>query len=85
MRPKTLSLPTSLLLLVSVKSRLGLRHEASVLPNITRCSASSTFKHLLLVFSFTDFFHREELEGTGATYAGDKGLSAGANPPALLK
>lgn len=34
---------------------------------------------------FIDYFHREELKGTDATYAGDKGLSAGVNPPALLK
>ena len=43
-------------------------------------------KHFLSAgILFTDFFHREELAGTGATYAGDKGLSAGVNPPALLK
>lgn len=42
-------------------------------------------KHLLLVFVFADFFHREELADTGATFAGDRGLSAGSNPPALLK
>ena len=28
---------------------------------------------------------REELAGSGATFAGDKGLSAGLTPPALLK
>ena len=28
---------------------------------------------------------RGELEGTDATYAGDKGLSAGLEAPALLK
>jgi enolase len=28
---------------------------------------------------------REELADSGATYAGDRGLSAGSNPPALLK
>jgi enolase len=27
----------------------------------------------------------EELKDAGATYAGDRGLSAGTNPPALLK
>lgn len=31
------------------------------------------------------FDHREELEGSGATFAGDRGLSAGLTPPALLK
>lgn len=29
--------------------------------------------------------HREELKGTGATFAGDRGLSAGLTHPALLK
>jgi enolase len=28
---------------------------------------------------------REEISGSGATFAGDKGLSAGLTPPALLK
>lgn len=28
---------------------------------------------------------REEIKDSGATYAGDKGLSAGLTPPALLK
>ena len=28
--------------------------------------------------------HREELDGTGATYAGDRGLSAGVTAPALI-
>lgn len=28
---------------------------------------------------------REELQGSGATYAGDKGLSAGLTAPALIK
>ena len=33
----------------------------------------------------TDDLSREELAGTGATYAGDKGLSAGLTAPALLQ
>ena len=35
--------------------------------------------------SITQGLHREELAGTGATYAGDRGLSAGATAPALIK
>jgi len=33
----------------------------------------------------SDLLYREELAGTGATYAGERGLSAGLTPPALLK
>lgn len=41
--------------------------------------------YLLTGIVLTDIIYREELEGTGATFAGDKGLSAGLTPPALLK
>jgi enolase len=33
----------------------------------------------------TEKSHREELTGTGATYAGDRGLSAGVTAPALIQ
>lgn len=41
-------------------------------------------KHLLSLF-FADMFHREELLGSNASYAGIQGLSTGPVPPALLK
>ena len=41
------------------------------------------FVHSLSDHSLTAMYHREEL-GNGV-YAGDKGLSAGVNPPALIK
>jgi enolase len=40
---------------------------------------------LLSCCFYTDFSYRDELAGTGATYAGDKGLSKGLTAPALLK
>jgi enolase len=33
----------------------------------------------------SDTFIREELAGTGAYYAGDKGLATGTNPPKILQ
>jgi enolase len=42
-------------------------------------------KQLVIVILLADNFHREELKGSGATFAGEKGLSAGLTPPALLK
>lgn len=42
-------------------------------------------KHLLACIFFADFSHREELADSGAEYAGDRGLSVGLYPPALLK
>lgn len=37
------------------------------------------------VYIMLNSLFRDELQGTGVTFAGDKGLSAGLEPPALLK
>jgi enolase len=37
------------------------------------------------LLAFLTVIYREELEGSGATYAGERGLSAGLTPPELLK
>lgn len=42
-------------------------------------------KKWYLLPSVVNLYYREELKDSGATFAGDKGLSAGLTPPALLK
>lgn len=37
------------------------------------------------VIAVSNAFLREELAGSGATYAGDRGLSAGSNAPKILQ
>jgi enolase len=46
---------------------------------------SAICHHPFLCLLFLMVIYREELEGTGATYAGERGLSAGLTPPELLK
>ena len=37
------------------------------------------------VYIILNYLFRDELQGTGVSYAGEKGLSAGLEAPALLK
>lgn len=41
--------------------------------------------YFLLRGLFSNICYREELAGSGATYAGDRGLSAGLTPPKILQ
>jgi hypothetical protein len=59
-----------------------------VWPSTTLCcvlSASFSIHNIHLGTDRGSCGSREELQGSGATFAGDKGLSAGLTPPALIK